>query len=86
MGVSLGSFFFGNENENGKWNLEMGMEMEMRKWKYENGNESQDEKMKSWEWKRKCIQRKHSHRIIFTQLGNVFTRTRKSETMKMITF
>ena len=46
----------------------MGMEMEMRKWKYENGNESQDEKMKSWEWKRKCIPRKHSHRIILHNL------------------
>ena len=44
------------------------METEMRKWKYENGNESQDEEMKSWEWKRKCIPRKHSHRIILHKL------------------
>ena len=53
----------------------MEMEMEMRKWKYENGNESQDGDMKSWEWKRNCIPRKHSHRIIFTQLGKVSTAT-----------
>ena len=38
------------------------------------------------EWKWKCIPRKYSHRIVFTQLGNIFTATRKCETMKMITF
>ena len=75
-----------NENGNGKGNLEVEMEMELRKWKYGNGNESQYEKMKSWEWKQECIPRKHYHRIILTQLGNVFTPTRKCEPMKMITF
>ena len=65
----------GSGNGNGK-----------REWKYGNGNESPDEKMKSWEWKRKCIPRKHFHGITFTQLGNVFTANRKCETMKMITF
>ena len=52
----------GNVSQNEK--MKVGNGMEMRKWKYENGNGNQDEVMKSWEWKRKCIPTKHTHRII----------------------
>ena len=34
----------------------------------------------------KGISRKYFHKIILTQVGNIFTATRKCETMKMITF
>ena len=51
-----------------EWNLEMEMEMETRNWKYGKGNGNQDDEMKSWEWKRKCIPPKHSHRITLHNL------------------
>ena len=64
----------------------MEMEMEMRKCEYENGNESQDEEMGKLGMETEMYCANTSPQNYFTQLGNVFTATRKCETMKIITF